>query len=54
MPEEKINVEELELVLKEMFKLDPGILSNKTMWTPSDVKRLIRIYDYLKWGQKKT
>lgn len=54
MPEEKINVKELELVLEEMFKLDPGILSNKTMWTPSDVKRLIRIYDYLKWGQKKT
>lgn len=54
MPEEKINVEELERVLQDMFELDPGILSNKTLWTPSDVKRLIRIYDYLKWGQKKT
>lgn len=54
MPEEKVNVDELECVLIEMFKLDPGILSNKTMWTPSDVKRLIRIYDFLKWGQKKT
>ena len=54
LPEEKISVEELELVLNDMFKLDPGILTNKTMWTPSDVKRLIRIYDYLKWGQKKT
>ena len=54
MPEEKMNVEELEYVLHDMFKLDPGILSNKTLWTPSDVKRLIRIYDYLKWGQKKT
>jgi hypothetical protein len=54
MPEEKINVEELERVLHDMFELDPGVLSNKTLWTPSDVKRLIRIYDYLKWGQKKT
>lgn len=54
LPEEKVNVDELEQVLNDMFKLDPGILSNKTMWTPSDVKRLIRIYDYLKWGQKKT
>ena len=54
MPEEKINIEELELVLHEMFEIDPGALSNKVLWTTSDVKRLIRIFDYLKWGQKKT
>lgn len=54
LPEERICVDELDLVLHEMFDIDPGVLSNKTMWVPSDVKRIIRIYDYLKWGQKKT
>lgn len=52
LPEEKIAVDELELVLHEMFSMDPNILSNSTDWTPPDVKRLIRIYDYLKWGGK--
>lgn len=54
LPEEKTSVDELEQVLHEMFELDPDLLTNKTNWTPSDVKRLIRVYDYLKWGQKKT
>lgn len=54
LPEEKISVTELEQVLLDMFELDPTILSNKAMWTLSDVKRLIRIYDFLKWGEKKT
>lgn len=54
LPEEKIPVNELEIILQEMFEIDSSILSNNALWTPTDVKRLIRIYDFLKWGQKKT
>lgn len=53
-PEEKITVDDLESVLNELFKQVPTILSSKTLCAPSDLKRIIRIYDYLKWGQKKT
>ena len=53
-PEEKITADDLELILLELFKQDPTILSSKTLCAPSDLKRIIRIYDYLKWGQKKT
>lgn len=53
-PEEKITADDLELILLELFKQVPTILSSKTLCAPSDLKRIIRIYDYLKWGQKKT
>ena len=41
---------ELEVVLRELFEEDINVLQNKTN-ARSDIRRLIRIYDYLKWGK---
>ena len=48
LPEDKINVDELELVLKEVFNKNPQILQIKPSSIPTDIRRLIRIYDFLK------
>lgn len=53
LPEEKCPADELEIILKEIFEIDENALTNKLDWTPSDVKRLIRLYDYVRWGKKK-
>ena len=49
--EEKISVDELETVLKEIFDNDTNVLQNSKPAVRTNVKRLIRIYDYLKWGK---
>ena len=52
---EKISVDELENVLKEIFTKNKEILSSKDKkdnLLKSNIRRLIRIYDYLKWGTK--
>ena len=53
LPEETCPADELEIILKEIFEIDENALTNKSDWTPSDVKRLIRLYDYVRWGKKK-
>lgn len=53
LPEENINVCELESVLKEIFILNPNILKHQKKSIGTNVRRLIRIYDYLKWSNKK-
>ena len=53
LPENKISISELEEVLKSIFEKDPKALSNKQSGSPTDIRRLIRIYDYLKWGKIK-
>ncbi len=53
LPENKISISELEEVLKSIFEKDPKALSNKQSGTPTHIRRLIRIYDYLKWGKIK-
>lgn len=50
LAEEKIKVDELEIILKEVFDQYPTILTDKTICVPSDLRRVIRIYDFLKWG----
>ena len=49
--EKDINVIELELVLKEIFENDINILQNSKPAIRTNVRRLIMIYDYLKWGK---
>lgn len=49
--EEQINVDELERVLKELFENDAEVLKKVAANERSDIRRLIRIYDYLKWGK---
>lgn len=51
MPEEKINVDELEDVLKEIFNKDVNVLQNSIASVRTNIKRLLRVYDYLKWGK---
>lgn len=50
LPEEKMDVELLEEILLDFFKDDPNALDTSTEAT--DVRRLIRMYDYLKWRKK--
>lgn len=51
LEENQIDVNELENVLKELFKTDINVLQNVDANERSDIRRLIRIYDYLKWGK---
>lgn len=53
LQENQIDVDELESVLRELFQMDADILQNVDANIRSSIKRLIRIYDYLKWGKEK-
>ena len=53
LTEDQFDVDELEQVLKEIFMNDIDILKNVSATVRSDIRRLIRIYDYLKWGKAK-
>ncbi len=50
LKEEQIDINELESVLKEIFSNDINILENAGS-ASTHIKRLIRVYDYLKWGK---
>lgn len=51
LKEEDIDVDELESVLREIFEADVNVLQNVNTNERSAIRRLIRIYDYLKWGK---
>lgn len=53
LTEDQFDVDELEQVLKEIFMNDIDILKNVSANVRSDIRRLIRIYDYLKWEKVK-
>lgn len=53
LPEEKCPAAELKIILEEIFEMDENALTNRSDWIPPDIKRLIRIYDYVCWGKKK-
>ena len=53
LPESQLQVDELESVLKELFTKDEDILLNSDPPVRSHIRRLILIYDYLKWGKRK-
>ena len=52
LEEKQMDVQELEDVLKEIFEGDVNVLQNVGSNERSDIRRLIRIYDYLKWKQQ--
>lgn len=52
--ESDIDIDDLESVLKEIFENDINILQNSKPAIRTNVRRLIMIYDYLKWGNKRT
>ncbi len=51
LPEEKMDADYLGQILHEIFTTDPDALEHFDVNTRSNVKRLIRMYDYLKWGK---
>lgn len=52
LPEEKMDADYLEQILLALFKEDPDVLEHLNGNMRADIKRLIRMYDYLKWGKK--
>ena len=52
LTEEQMNVNELESVLLEIFEDNVNVLENGGS-AKTHIRRLIRIYDYLKWGKEK-
>ena len=54
MPEEKINVNQYRSILEAIFTENNNILSSLDSPNRSNLNRMIRIYDFLKYGQKKT
>ena len=50
LTEEQMNLNELETILKELFEEDMNVLQNESK-ARTNIRRLIRIYDYLKWGK---
>lgn len=53
LTEERIDVDELESVLRDLFEKDKDILAKETSAVRTNIRRLISIYDYLKWGKRK-
>lgn len=53
LEKEQINLIELENYLKTQFEKDNDILKNSKPSTRTNLRRLIRIYDYLKGESKK-
>lgn len=51
LQEEQIDVMELESVLKEMFEENVNILIDSSPNIRSNIRKMILIYDYLKWGK---
>lgn len=51
LTEDQIQLSELETVLQTLFEEDVNILRNEKTATRTNIRRLIRIYDYLKWGK---
>lgn len=51
LPETQIDVNQLEYVLKEMFEDNIKVLIDSKSNVRSNIRRLILIYDYLKWGK---
>ena len=53
LQEDQIDVGELETILKTLFEEDVNILVKEKQAVRTNIRRLIMIYDYLKWGKKK-
>ena len=51
LSEEQIDIVELENLLVALFEEDVNVLQNVSQSERTNIKRLIRIYDYLKWGK---
>ena len=51
LSEEQMDEVDLENILVSLFEEDVNVLQNASQSERTNIKRLIRIYDYLKWGK---
>lgn len=54
LPETSVSVDDLQTILEEIFGENSNVISSLTSQDRSALHRLIRILDFLKYGQKKT
>lgn len=54
LPQDKVNVNDYQNILDEMFTENPNILTTLNGTDKSNLKKIIRIYDLLRYGRKKT
>lgn len=54
LPEEKADPKQIEIILKSLFSEDKDILENLDDSSRSNLRKLIRIYDYLVYRKQKT
>lgn len=54
LPEDKIDVEQYQRILEMIFSENSNILNSLNSPNRSNLHRMIRIYDFLQYGQKKT
>ena len=54
LPEESINVDDYQRIIEEIFNENRNILSSLDAQNRSNLHRMIRIYDFLRYSQKKT
>ena len=53
LPEEKIDVDQYQQILERIFEKNVNILSSLSAVDCSNLNRMIQIYDYLRYGQKR-
>lgn len=53
LPEDNLDIFEVESILKELFENDVNILQTSPQPVRTNIRRLVMIYDYLKWGKRK-
>lgn len=54
LPEDKIDIDQYQQILEELFKDNLEIISSLDSNGRSSLKKMIRVYDFLRYGQKKT
>lgn len=54
LPEESVSVDDLQIILEEIFRENNNVLSTLTGPDRTSIHRLIRILDFLKYGKKNT
>lgn len=54
LPEDKINIVQYQSILESIFADNNNILNSLDSPNRSNLHRMIRIYDFLKYGPKKT
>lgn len=52
LTEDEINVDDLEEYLKSLFAKNPDVLETALSAEKTNLRRIIRLYDYLKYGKK--